>query len=53
MCQNFKILTWTGNGPESFPLGFFTYFGHPTAENYESVFLTGVRPESGIGHFEV
>ncbi len=31
------------NGPESFPPGVFTHFGRPTAENYESVILTGVR----------
>ncbi len=39
--------------PESFPPEFFTYLGHSTVENFDSVFLTGVRPEPGIGHFEV
>ncbi len=34
------------NGPESFPPGFFPSFWHPTAGNYESLFLTGVRPKS-------
>ncbi len=31
------------------PPGFFTHFGRPTAENYELVFLTVVRP---IGAFD-
>ncbi len=58
MGQIFKILTWRDFGPlrqrsKSFPPGFLTHFGHPIVENYESVFLTGVRPESGIEHFEV
>ncbi len=35
------------NGPESFPAGCFTHFGHPKAKNYESVFSTVVRP-SGV-----
>ncbi len=44
MGQIFEILTYRYfDGPESFPPEFFTYFGHPTAENYESVFLTVVR----------
>ncbi len=36
------------NGPESFPPGFFTYLGRPTAKNYESVFLTVVRPNGAF-----
>ncbi len=32
------------SGPESFTPGFLTYFGRPTAKNYELVFLTVVRP---------
>ncbi len=32
------------NSLESFPPRFFTYFGRPTTKNYESVFLTIVRP---------
>ncbi len=35
------------------PPGFFTHFGRPTAENYESVFLSVVRPNPGFGPFEV
>ncbi len=44
------------------PPGFFTHFERPTAENYESVFLTVVRPigafyqratNPGFGTFEV
>ncbi len=41
------------SGAYSFAPGFFTHFGRPTAENYESVFLTVVRPKPGFGHFEV
>ncbi len=40
------------NGPESFPLGFLTYFGRPRTKNYESVLLTGVRPKPGFGTFD-
>ncbi len=36
------------NGPESFPPGFFTCFGRPTGKNYESVFLTVVRPSGAF-----
>ncbi len=36
------------SGAWSISSGFFTRFGGPTSENYDSVFLTGVRPESGI-----
>ncbi len=36
------------NDPESFIPGFFTHFGRPTAENYESVFLTVVWPNVGF-----
>ncbi len=36
------------NGPESFPPGFFTHFGCSRAENYESVFLTVVRPNGAF-----
>ncbi len=36
------------NDPESFPPGFFTYFGCPTAENYKSVFLTVMRPNGAF-----
>ncbi len=36
------------NGSENFPLGFFTHFGRPTAENYESVFLTVVQPNGAF-----
>ncbi len=38
----------TTSGLESIPPGNFTHFGHPTAENFDSVFLTVVRPEHGI-----
>ncbi len=31
-------------GPECFPPEFFTQFGRPKAENFDSVFLTKVRP---------
>ncbi len=41
------------SGPESFPPGFYTYFGRPTAKNYDSVFLTCLRPELMFGPFEV
>ncbi len=36
------------NGPESFPQKFFTTFGGPMAEIYESVFLTVVRPNGAF-----
>ncbi len=36
------------NGHESFPPEFFTHFGRPTTENYESVFLTVVPPNSAF-----
>ncbi len=36
------------NGPESFPPGFFTHFWCATAGNYESVFLTIVRPDGAF-----
>ncbi len=32
------------NGVKSFPTEFFIHFGRPTAENYNSVILSGVRP---------
>ncbi len=32
------------SGPKSFPPGFFTHFGRPTAKNFDSVFLTELRP---------
>ncbi len=32
------------NGPKRFPPEFYTHFGRPTTENYESVFLTVVWP---------
>ncbi len=31
------------SGPESFSPGIFNYFGCPTAENFDLVFLTSVR----------
>ncbi len=40
------------NGPESFPTGIFTHFGRATAKNYESVFLTVVRPKPRFGPFD-
>ncbi len=40
------------NGPECFSPGFFTYFGRPTAKNYNSVFLTVVRPKPGFSPFD-
>ncbi len=36
------------NGPECFPPGFFTRFGRSTAKNYESVFLTSLRPNDAF-----
>ncbi len=30
------------------PLGFFTHFGRPTAKNYESIFLTVLRPNGAF-----
>ncbi len=36
------------NGLESFPPGFFTYFGRPRAKNYESVFVIVVRPNGAF-----
>ncbi len=56
MGQISKFLPWRENfalehdasGLESIPPGNFTHFGRPTPENFDSVFLTVVRPESGI-----
>ncbi len=36
------------NSRESFPPGFFNYFGSPTAKNYDSVFLIVVRPNASF-----
>ncbi len=33
---------------DKFPPGFFTHFGRPTAENYESFFLTVVKPNGAF-----
>ncbi len=56
MVQNSKFFSWRYffteldvSGPESFPSGVLTNFGRPTAENGDSVFLTGVRKKPGIG----
>ncbi len=57
---NSRILTWRdyfalelyASSLESFPPVFFTHFVHPTDENYESVFLTSVRPKSMFGLFD-
>ncbi len=38
------------NGPESFPSGFFTHSGRPTAKNYESIFLTVMRRNGAFDH---
>ncbi len=53
MVQISKIFSWRAfrplrNGPESFPPRFFTHFGGLTAKNYESVFLTGMRPNGAF-----
>ncbi len=53
MGQIFKILPGETsdlytNGPESFLPKFFTNFGRPMAENYESIFLTVVRPNGAF-----
>ncbi len=45
-----ETLDLDSNGPESFSPGFFTYFGRSTAKNYDSVFLTTVRP-NGVFHW--
>ncbi len=48
-----SILLWTlTSGPENFPLWFFTHFGRPTAENYGSVFSTGVWPNAAFDRRE-
>ncbi len=52
MGRIFKIFTWReyvdleleASGPESFPPGFFIYFGRTTGKNFDSVFLIKVRP---------
>ncbi len=56
MGQISKFLPWRENfalehdasGLESIPLGTFTHFGRPMAENYESVFLTIVQVNGGL-----
>ncbi len=53
MGQILKILTWRDfkpllEGPESFPPGFFTSFWRLMAGNYESVFLTVMRPNGAF-----
>ncbi len=55
-----KFLPWRENfglehdasGLESLPPGNFTHFCRPMVENYESVFLTVVRPKSMFGRFD-
>ncbi len=57
MVKNLNFFIWRDffapylneSGLESFPGGTFTNFGCPTAENCDSVFLTGVRQKPGIG----
>ncbi len=52
MGQISKIFTWReyfapeldASGPESLHPGFFAHFGRPTAQNFDSVFWTKVRP---------
>ncbi len=39
------------NGPESFPPGFFTTFWRAMAGNYESVFLTIMRPNGAFDRY--
>ncbi len=39
------------SGSESFSPGFFNYFGRPTAESFDSVFLTSMGPKSMFGLF--
>ncbi len=36
---------------QSFPPGFFTHFGRPISKNFDSVFLTKVRPMGQISKF--
>ncbi len=56
MGQIFKIFTWSdfsdiyANGPLSVPLEFFAHFGRPMAENYDSVFLTIMRPNGAFDY---
>ncbi len=53
MGQIFKILSRRDFGLvcqwcRKFPPEFFTHFGHPTAENYDSVFLIALRPNGDL-----
>ncbi len=47
-CREYFAPELDAGGPKSFSPGFFNHFAHCTAENFGSVFLTGVRPEPGI-----
>ncbi len=54
MGQIFEILTWRNFGPlrqwsRKFPSRI--YFGRPMTKNYDSVFLTGVRPKPRVRSF--
>ncbi len=40
------------NGPESFPLGVFTYFAGPHDQKLRFGILTGVRPKPGFAPFD-
>ncbi len=56
-----KSSTWSeyfapeleGNYPKCLPLVIFPHFGRPLAENFGSVFSTGMRLEPGISHLEM
>ncbi len=62
-CPQGETLDLYANDAKSFPPGFFSHFGRPTAENYKLAFLETVlrpngafdhvRPKPGFGPFEV